>query len=98
MRHILSILVENEAGALSRISGLFSARGYNIESLKQTFSCYNPRPDHLSETHCGQCYACFKRFKLFQALNVEHNFRAHPKDGPNWSKYQAAENKKRGEE
>ena len=33
MRHILSILVENEAGALSRISGLFSARGYNIEAL-----------------------------------------------------------------
>jgi acetolactate synthase-1/3 small subunit len=33
MRHILSILVENEAGALSRISGLFSARAYNIESL-----------------------------------------------------------------
>ena len=33
MRHILSILAENEAGALSRISGLFSARGYNIESL-----------------------------------------------------------------
>ncbi|MBT4837397.1 MAG: acetolactate synthase small subunit [Methylococcales bacterium] len=33
MRRILSILVENEAGALSRVSGLFSARGYNIESL-----------------------------------------------------------------
>ena len=33
MRHILSILVENESGALSRISGLFSARGFNIESL-----------------------------------------------------------------
>ncbi|MDR2172869.1 MAG: acetolactate synthase small subunit [Burkholderiales bacterium] len=33
MRHILSILVENEAGALSRVAGLFSARGYNIESL-----------------------------------------------------------------
>jgi acetolactate synthase-1/3 small subunit len=33
MRHLISILVENEAGALSRISGLFSARGYNIESL-----------------------------------------------------------------
>ena len=31
MRHILSILVENEAGALSRVAGLFSARGYNIE-------------------------------------------------------------------
>ena len=33
MRHIVSILLENEAGALSRVSGLFSARGYNIESL-----------------------------------------------------------------
>ena len=33
MRRILSILLENEAGALSRIVGLFSQRGYNIESL-----------------------------------------------------------------
>jgi acetolactate synthase I/III small subunit len=33
MRHIISVLIENEAGALSRVSGLFSARGYNIESL-----------------------------------------------------------------
>ena len=33
MRHIISLLVENESGALSRIAGLFSARGYNIESL-----------------------------------------------------------------
>jgi len=33
MRHIISLLMENEAGALSRVSGLFSARGYNIESL-----------------------------------------------------------------
>lgn len=33
MRHIISILLENEAGALTRVSGLFSARGYNIESL-----------------------------------------------------------------
>ena len=33
MRHIVSILLENEAGALSRVAGLFSARGYNIESL-----------------------------------------------------------------
>ena len=32
-RHIISVLVENEAGTLSRIAGLFSARGYNIESL-----------------------------------------------------------------
>jgi acetolactate synthase-1/3 small subunit len=33
MRRIISILMENEAGALSRVAGLFSARGYNIESL-----------------------------------------------------------------
>ncbi|KIA81885.1 MULTISPECIES: acetolactate synthase small subunit [Chromobacterium] len=33
MRHILSILLENEAGALSRVVGLFSARAYNIDSL-----------------------------------------------------------------
>ena len=33
MRHIVSLLLENEAGALSRVAGLFSARGYNIEAL-----------------------------------------------------------------
>lgn len=33
MRHIISILVENEFGALGRIAGLFTARGYNIECL-----------------------------------------------------------------
>ncbi len=33
MSHIISILIENESGALSRVAGLFSARGYNIESL-----------------------------------------------------------------
>jgi acetolactate synthase-1/3 small subunit len=33
MRHTITILVENEFGVLTRIAGLFSARGYNIESL-----------------------------------------------------------------
>jgi len=33
MKHIIALLLENEAGALSRVVGLFSARGYNIESL-----------------------------------------------------------------
>jgi acetolactate synthase I/III small subunit len=33
MRHIVSVLLENEPGALSRVVGLFSARGYNIETL-----------------------------------------------------------------
>jgi len=33
MRHTISILIENESGALSRVAGLYSSRGYNIESL-----------------------------------------------------------------
>src|SRR5690625_332022 len=33
MRHVISVLLENEPGALSRVVGLFSARGYNIETL-----------------------------------------------------------------
>ena len=33
MRHVVAVLLENESGALSRVAGLFSARGYNIESL-----------------------------------------------------------------
>ena len=33
MRRIISILMENEPGALSRVVGLFSQRGYNIETL-----------------------------------------------------------------
>ena len=33
MRHIIAMLLQNEAGALARVAGMFSARGYNIESL-----------------------------------------------------------------
>lgn len=33
MKHVISVLVDNEAGVLSRVSGLFSGRGFNIESL-----------------------------------------------------------------
>lgn len=33
MKHTISVLVQNEAGVLSRIAGLFSGRGFNIESL-----------------------------------------------------------------
>ena len=33
MKHTLSVLVEDESGALSRISGLFARRGFNIDSL-----------------------------------------------------------------
>lgn len=33
MKHVISVLMENEPGALSRVVGLFSARGYNIDTL-----------------------------------------------------------------
>src|SRR3546814_5100248 len=33
MRHIISILLQNEAGALARVAAMFSSRGYNIDSL-----------------------------------------------------------------
>ena len=33
MKNVLSVLVENESGVLARISGMFSRRGYNIESV-----------------------------------------------------------------
>ena len=41
MRRILSVLLENESGALSRVVGLFSQRGYNIEPLNVA-----PTDDH----------------------------------------------------
>ena len=46
-KHILSILVDNEPGVLSRISGLFSGRGYNIESLNVA-ETVNPRISRIT--------------------------------------------------
>ncbi|MCH8059293.1 MAG: acetolactate synthase small subunit, partial [Proteobacteria bacterium] len=33
MRHVISVLLQNEVGALTRMTGMFSSRGYNIDSL-----------------------------------------------------------------
>jgi acetolactate synthase I/III small subunit len=48
MKHIIAVLLENEAGALSRVVGLFSARGYNIESLDR---CPDRRPQPVAHDH-----------------------------------------------
>lgn len=92
------ILVESPVLHLSKLEMVREhlAKGYSVESLKQTFSCYSARPEEISETHCGVCLACWKRWKLFQDLNISHNFRIHPKDGPNFDKYQDHERRKRG--
>ncbi|MDO4435294.1 MAG: acetolactate synthase small subunit [Cardiobacteriaceae bacterium] len=51
-RHIVSLLLENEAGALSRVVGLFSARGFNIDSLNVA-PTQDPTISRLTlVTHC----------------------------------------------
>lgn len=47
MRHIISLLVSNESGALARVSALFSTRGYNIESLNVA-ATQNPEISRLT--------------------------------------------------
>ena len=47
-RFVLSVLVENKAGVLSRVSGLFSRRGYNIDSLTV---CETHNPNQAVEHH-----------------------------------------------
>ncbi len=51
-RHLISILLENEAGALSRVANLFSARGYNIESLTVA-PTDDPTLSRLTLVTCG---------------------------------------------
>ena len=51
-RHLISILMENEAGALSRVANLFSARGYNIESLTVA-PTDDPTLSRLTLVTCG---------------------------------------------
>ena len=53
MRHIISLLMENEPGALSRVIGLFSQRNYNIESLTVA-TTEDPTLSHLTLTTIGR--------------------------------------------
>lgn len=52
MRHIISILLQNEAGALARVAGMFSARGYNIDSLSVA-PTHDPTVSRLSLVTTG---------------------------------------------
>lgn len=52
MRHVLSVLVENEPGVLSRVAGLFSGRGFNIESLNVA-TTIEPGVSHMTITTSG---------------------------------------------
>jgi acetolactate synthase-1/3 small subunit len=52
MRHIISILLQNEAGALTRVASMFSTRGYNIESLSVA-ATENPHYSRLTLVTIG---------------------------------------------
>ena len=52
MRYVLSVLVENEPGVLSRVAGLFSGRGFNIESLNVA-QTLEPGVSHMTITTSG---------------------------------------------
>ncbi len=53
MRHIISILLQNEAGALARVAAMFSARGYNIESLTVA-ATHDPQVSRLTMVTLGE--------------------------------------------
>jgi acetolactate synthase-1/3 small subunit len=57
MRHTISVLVENKFGVLARVSGMFSGRGFNIESLNvaptHDASLSRSLPSSFASANCG---------------------------------------------
>ncbi|QZY55220.1 acetolactate synthase small subunit [Crassaminicella profunda] len=69
-RHVLSVLVENHSGVLSRIAGLFSRRGYNIDSLS-VGETENPNISRMTITVSGDDYMLEQMKKqLNKLINV----------------------------
>lgn len=73
--------------------------GGELETLKHTWSCYTPIA--IAMTHddqhydaCGTCYACYKRFVLWQSYNKEIAFYEHPSKGKNWDAFKLREQAK----
>jgi len=73
MRHIISILLQNEAGALTRATSLFSSRGYNIESLSVA-ATEDPEVSRLSMVTIGSeaviDQIIKQLFKLVDVVNI----------------------------
>ena len=70
-KHILSILVDNEPGVLSRIVGLFSGRGYNIESLSVAQTAENKDISRITMVTCGNKQLMEQIYKqLHKLINV----------------------------
>lgn len=81
MRHTLAVLVENRPGVLTRVAGLFSRRGYNIESLA-VGTTEDPKvsrmtivvdgDDHVIEQVCKQLYKLVDVIRLDDITHEEH--------------------------
>jgi acetolactate synthase-1/3 small subunit len=70
MRHIISILLQNEAGALTRVTAMFSTRGYNIESLSVA-PTENPKVSRLTMvTDCSDAVMDQINKQLFKLVDV----------------------------
>ena len=74
-RYVLSVLVENHAGVLSRVSGLFSRRGFNIDSLT-VCETYNPGQSRMTIVVQGDEYVLeqIKKqlSKLVEGISITH--------------------------
>ena len=66
-RHVLSVLVENQSGVLSRVSGLFSRRGYNIDSLT-VGETEDPHTSRMTIVVRGDDYILEQIKKQFQTV------------------------------
>ncbi len=75
MKHTLSILLQNEVGALVRVAGLFAARGHNIDSL-HVARTDDPEISHLTLTVFGDAarlrQILSQTRKLVDVLEVDH--------------------------
>ena len=67
MRHTISILVDNESGVLSRVAGLFSARGFNIESLNVA-PTHDPDTSRITLVTSGDEYIIQQIIKRFNNM------------------------------
>lgn len=81
MRHTLAVLVENRPGVLTRVAGLFSRRGYNIESLAvgttedpkvSRMTIVADGDDHVIEQVCKQLYKLVDVIRLDDITHEEH--------------------------
>lgn len=81
MRHTISVLVENKFGVLSRVSGLFSGRGFNIESLSvgetidpaiSTMTIVTTGDDQIVEQITKQLNKLIDVIKVVDLLDIDH--------------------------